>query len=120
MIPLILLAGAAIAGVAVAVAVYWKEISAWLKRIWDKLPPIIKQHLQGALSFVKRIGATALNIMKYYSYNKETKKWNETVVTTEVDESTVPEKFRKMAGYTSSQEVETTDDLEKELSLSLS
>lgn len=118
MIPLILLAGATIAGV--AVAVYWKEISAWLKRIWDKLPPTIKQHLQGALSFVKRIGTTALNIMKYYSYNEETKKWSETIVSTEVDESTVPEKFRRKTGYTSNQEIETTDDLEKELSMSLS
>lgn len=118
MLPVLLLAGAALAGV--AIAVYWKEISAWLKRIWDKLPPAIKNHLKGALSFVQRIGNTARNIMKYYSYNEETKKWNETIVTTEVDESTIPDKFRKMAEYGNSQEVETTDDLEKELQMSLS
>lgn len=117
MLPVLLLAGAAIAGV--AIAVYWKEIGAWLKRIWDKLPPAIKNHLKGALSFVQRIGNTARNIMKYYSYNEETKKWNETVVTTEVDESTVPAKFRNMVAYDQNQEVETTDDLEKELQLTL-
>lgn len=117
MLPVLLLAGVALAGV--AIAVYWKEINAWLKRIWEKLPPVVKNQLKGALSFVKRIGNTAHNIMKYYSYNEETKKWNETIVTTEVDESTVPAKFRNMAGYSQNQEVETTDDLEKELKLTL-
>lgn len=117
MLPVLLLAGAAIAGV--AVAVYWKEISAWLKRIWEKLPPDIKNHLKGALSFVQRIGDTARNIMKYYSYNEETKKWKETYVVNEVDESTVPAKFRNMVEYNQNQEVETTDDLEKELQLTL-
>lgn len=117
MIPVLLLAGVALAGV--TIAVYWKEIGAWLKRIWEKLPPVVKNQLKGALSFVKRIGNTALNIMRYYSYNEETKQWNETVVTTEVDENTVPAKFRNMAGYSQNQEVETTDDLEKELKLTL-
>lgn len=117
MIPVLLLAGVALAGV--AIAVYWKEINAWIKRVWDKLPSAIKNHLKGALSFVQRIGNTARNIMKYYSYNETTKKWNETIVSTEVDESTVPAKFRNMAGYSQNQEVETTNDLEKELQLEL-
>lgn len=115
MIPLIILAGAAIAGTAV-IASYWKEIKSWLSRIYDRLPEVVKKYLKGALSFVKRIGATALNIMKYYSYNEDTKKWNETVVTTEVDESTVPDKFREMVNYQRKNEVETTEELELALS----
>lgn len=117
MLPLLLLAGGVIIGA--AVAIYWKEIAAWLKRIYAKLPPIIKRYLQGALSFVQRIGNTFKNIMKYYSYNEETKKWNETVVTTEVDENTIPDHIRKKVQATQN-EVETTQDLEKELKLELS
>lgn len=54
--------------------------------------------------------------MKYYSYNEETKKWNETVVTQEVDESTIPDHIRRKVQSTS-QEVDITDEMEKELSL---
>lgn len=115
MLPLLLLAGGALIGA--GIAIYWKEIAAWLKRIYEKLPPIIKQYLQGALSFIQRIGNTFKNVMKYYSYNEETKKWTETVVSTEVDESKIPAKFRNKLKSTI--EVETTDDLEKELKLEL-
>lgn len=116
MLPLLLLAGGVALGI--TVAIYWKNITAWLERIWEKLPPIVKDYLQGALAFVRRIGDTVKNIVKYYSYNEETKKWNETVVTQEVDESTIPESIRKKLDYSS--EVETTDDLQRELKLNLS
>lgn len=114
MLPLLLLAGGVALGI--TVAIYWKNIKAWLERIWEKLPPIVKDYLQGALAFVRRIGDTVKNIVKYYSYNEETKKWNETVVTQEVDESTIPDHIRRKVQSTS-QEVDITDEMEKELSL---
>lgn len=116
MLPVLLLVGGALIGA--GIAIYWKNIAEWLKRIYVKLPPVIKQYLQGALSFAQRIGSTFKNVMKYYSYNEETKKWNETVVTTEVDESTIPAHIRNKLNQSS--EVETTQDLEKELKLELS
>lgn len=75
MLPALLLVGGALIGA--GIAIYWKNIAEWLKRIYAKLPPVIKQYLQGALSFAQRIGSTFKNVMKYYSYNEETKKWNE-------------------------------------------
>lgn len=75
MLPVLLLVGGALIGA--GIAIYWKNIAEWLKRIYAKLPPVIKQYLQGALSFAQRIGSTFKNVMKYYSYSKETKKWNE-------------------------------------------
>ncbi len=118
MIPVAYLVGAAIV-TAVVVGVFWKEISAWIKRIWEKLPESVKANLQGAKAFVEKIGSTAKNIMAYYSYNKDTDKWNETIVTKEVSMSEIPDDIRKKVERSGGR-AEITEELEKKLELSMS
>ncbi|MDO5652281.1 MAG: hypothetical protein Q4G13_09165 [Moraxella sp.] len=118
MIPVLLIVGAGAAILGAAVAVYWKNIRDWLKRVLDKLPSSIKEKIQGVQVFAQRIGNTFKNIMKYYSYDKNTNQWNETVVTTEVDASTVPEHIRRKIENASNETADISDDLEKELKMS--
>lgn len=114
MISVLLLAGAAIVGAA-AVAVFWKDIAAWLSRVWEKLPHNIKENLQGAKAFIENVASKIKNIWYYYSYNRDTQKWTETVVSKEVSESEIPqdilEKMRR------SNKVDITSEAEKQLEL---
>lgn len=117
MIPVVWLVGAAVVG-AVVVAAFWKEIAAWLKRVWEKLPPVVKQTLQGAKSFIEKVAAAVRNVWYYYSYNQETQKWTETVVSREVDESSIPKEIRaKMKG---SSKIDITDEAEGQLKMMMS
>ena len=109
------LVGAALGAITV---IYWKNIAKWIKTVYNSLPFKIKKELQGAVSFIKRVGNSFSNIMKYYSHNKEINQWKLTTVTQEVDESTIPEHIR--AKLTKNSEIETTQELEKELKMSLS
>lgn len=115
MIPVLLLGGLALAGI--ALAAYWKEIANWLKRIWQKLPSSIKDRLQGAVALVRKIGDTFKNVMKYYSYDKDTKKWSETVVTKEVNESEIPDHIRSR--LIKQNETDISEDLEEQLKMAL-
>lgn len=111
------IAGAVFGVVAgVVTAIYWENIREWIKEVYENLPIKIKETLVGATSFAKRFGLSFQNIMKYYSYDKELNKWEMTVVTQEVDESTIPDHIRRKVQSTS-QEVDITDEMEKELSL---
>ncbi len=116
MIPVLLLGGVALAA-GIAIAAYWKEINAWVQRIWAKLPHSVKDKLQGAVALARRIGNTFKNIMKYYAYDSNTKKWTETVVTKEVNESDIPKHIRSRLRET--EEVDISEDFQKELQLSL-
>lgn len=116
MIPAILLGGVALAA-GIAIAIYWKEIGAWLKRIWDKLPASVKQNLKGAVALAKRIGNTFKNIMKYYAYDSNTNKWSETVVTKEVNESDIPKHIRERLHST--EEVDISTDLQEKLEMTI-
>ena len=116
MIPLIWLVGVAIVGAAgVALAVYWKDIVAWLSRVYDKLPDSVKQNLQGATAFVHKLSGVIKNIMNYYSYNEKTQKWTETIVSKEVNENDIPKHIREKMAKTA--KVDITDELEEKLEL---
>lgn len=116
MIPLLLLGGIALAG-GIAIGMYWKNIAGWLKKIWEKLPPSIKQQLQGAVALAQKVASVFKNIMKYYSYDSQTKKWQETVVTTEVNESEIPEHIRSR--LQNSNQVDISTELQEKLELAL-
>ena len=47
MIPLLLLGGIALAGV--AIGVYWKNIAKWLKNIWKSCLQVLKKICKGQL-----------------------------------------------------------------------
>lgn len=113
---LLFVAGAV--GTTVVVATYWEEIRAWVKEIYHALPPSIQQTLKGAISLIQKLANSIKNVMKYYSYNSQTNKWTETIVSKDVDESTVPEHIRMKLHHTN--EVDTTKDLEREIKLTLS
>lgn len=115
MIPLVLLGAGLLLGA--GVAIYWKKLAAWIKRIWERLPYSVKQNLQGATTFVKKIYGTFTDVINYYSYDREAKSWSETTVTKEVNENDVPAHIRaKLQG--SAESVETTDEVEEKLKLS--
>ncbi len=114
MIPLIWLAGAAVVG-AVVLAAFWKEIVAWIEKIYAKLPPSIKENLQGAVAFVERVAGAIKNIMNYYSYNEKTEKWTETVVSREVDENQIPKHIREK--LKTQNKADITDELQEKLEL---
>lgn len=113
MIPFVLLGAAAVG--AVALALYWKELVAWLKRVHDKLPESVKRNLQGATAFVHKLGGVVKNIMNYYSYNEKTEKWTETVVSKEVNESDIPKEIREKMAKTA--KVDITDKVQEKLEL---
>ena len=117
MIPLIWLAGAGIAAVAGAVVLvaFWKEIVAWVDKVMAKLPPSVRENLQGAVAFVERVAGAIKNLMNYYSYDEQTQKWTETVVSREVDESQIPKHIREKMKAQS--KVDITDDLQEQLEL---
>lgn len=94
MIPIIWLIAAVTAGVAgVTIAVYWKDIVAWMKHTLENIPKSIKENLQGFTAFVKKLDDTINNLVYFYSYDKDNKKWTETVVSREVDPNDVPEEI---------------------------
>lgn len=119
-ISLAVIAGTFAVGAVVGVVVvkYWDNIKSWIKKIWEKLPIKIKKNLQGATSFVKRLGNSFSNIMNYYSHDEKLNQWSITTFTQEVDEDTIPEHIR--AKLKQKNEVDTTQDLERELKISLS
>ncbi len=114
MIPVIILAGAVALG-AVVLAKFWKEINEWISRIWKKLPPHVKEHLQGAKAFLERVEATVKNVFYYYSYNNETEKWTETVVSRQVDPESIPQDIREKMRERNNLEI--TDDVKQMLTV---
>ncbi len=114
MLPVLFL-GAAAVGTAIAVAVYWKEIRAWLNRIWEKLPPSIKENLQGAKAFIDKIDNVFKNVMKYYSFNEQTQKWQETVVTKEVNQKDIPKDILEKFQARQKHSLDISTDIEKHL-----
>lgn len=112
MIPLVVLGGMAVA-TAVVLAIFWKEIRAWLARVWEKLPPNIKEQLQGAKAYLEKIESAVKNVFYYYSYNKQTLKWTETVISREVDPQSIPKDIAdKMKRH---DKLDITEDVEKQL-----
>lgn len=116
MIPLLLLGAAALTATVVLVA-FWKEIKQFIQRVWEKLPPIIKQQLQGAKVFIQRIARVVKNLFYYYSYNKESQKWTETVVSREVDPNSIPEDIMKKMQQGNTEKVDISDEYEQQMML---
>lgn len=114
MIPFILL-GAALAGGAIVLAVFWKEIVSWVKRVMDRLPDSVKKNLEGVTAFVEKLKGVVKNIMNYYSYDQKTEKWTETVVSREVDPSQIPKNIREQMERRS--KVDISDEFQEKLEL---
>ncbi len=116
MIPLILLGAAALTGA--LIAVYWKKIVKWLQAAYEYLPESLKKRIQGFVTLVKAIHGVFKNIVKYYSYNEETQKWKQTIVTQEVNESEIPDEIKAKIKSSMTGEVDTSEDVREKLELS--
>lgn len=115
-----LLIGGAILGA--ALVAFWQEIKDWFIKIWHKLPTQIKDDLKGVLVFAKEITTNAAHniircTMKYYSYNAITNQWNETIVSKQITSNDIPEHIKNRLKQ--GNEIDITDDLSKELKLTL-
>lgn len=117
MLPLILLGAVALTGT--LIAVYWKKIVKWLKAAYDFLPEDIKKKVKGFITLVKSVGSLFKNIVKYYSYNKDTGKWKQTILTQEVDESEIPAEILAKVKKSPTQEVDTSEELRQKMELTV-
>jgi hypothetical protein len=96
-----------------AVLVFWKEIGAWLKRVVSKVQEMINMAVVGVKTFAQRIGNRLKEIAKNYS-RKEDGKWQETIVTKEVEMNDVPADILAKVNK-STDAVDISQELELEL-----
>lgn len=113
-IGLFLLAGAVTGAVVIT---FWKEIREWFIDVWHKLPSQLRQDLKGVLAFVQKIDNIITAAIKYYSYNKGTNEWNETIVSKIVSTNDIPDHIRRR--LSEGKELDITNDFRKELDLTL-
>lgn len=112
MIPLVLLAGAAILGIG-AVATFWNDIKDWIVRGAKKVAEMVRGVVFGFRVFAKKMREAFNEISRHYSKDRQGN-WEETTVTRKVDLSEVPQDILNMANATS--ETDITNKLELELS----
>ena len=112
MIPILLLA----AGIAIGVALFWKELVSWMQRAIEKVKQIVSGVLEGAKTFIARMSDGLKNIAKYYSKNKITNEYEETVTKKAVNENDVPEELRAKISMKMNVEIDTTTELLAKLS----
>lgn len=98
---------------ALAVASFWKDIVAWMKKVVEKVKEIVAKAVVGFKIFVTRMAEAIREIAKNYSQDQHGR-WQETIVTREIPESEVPAdilaKVRRNGG-----EVDVTKELELQL-----
>lgn len=92
-----LIAGAAIIAGASLLAAFWNDITAWLKRAFQKVKEVVQAVVLGTKIFIKKMGEAFKEISKHYS--KKGVKWQETIVTKEISASEVPDEIKAKAGY---------------------
>lgn len=103
-----ILAGLALVGI----ALYWRNIIEWIGRVWEKLQQRIQGNIEGVRTFIVKTKEGFKNETKYYSRNKITEEWEETVILKSVDESEIPRSIlQNIKGCEIGSEVETTKDL---------
>ena len=109
-----LLAGAAVGA---AVVIFWKDIREFFIKSWNALPQDVRHDLHGVVAFAQKIDAKMMSMLNYYSYNVGTNEWSETIVTKTITANDIPEHIRNR--MQTGQKVNITDDLQKELKLTL-
>jgi len=100
-----------LAAALVALAVFWKELIEWIRRAIDKIKQIVSGVLAGVKTFIVRMSDGLKNIAKYYSKDKITNEYEETVTKKAVDENEVPEELRAKIKAQMNVEVDTTEEL---------
>ena len=96
----------------IGIALYWKNIVQWINRVWQKLQERLQGVIEGVRTFIVKTKDGFKNSTKYYSRDKITEEWQETVILKSVDESEIPTSIlKKMNGCSIGSEIETTEEL---------
>lgn len=86
------------------------------KKMLEYVAMVVIGVVFGTIALISWIGSgVARLINKFFSYDKNTDKWTETIVTQEIDANEVPEHIRQMAGYGLGKDVDITHELEMQL-----
>lgn len=94
------------------IALYWKNIIQWIERVWQKLQERIHGTIEGVKTFIVKTKEGFKNSTKYYSRNKITEEWQETVILKPVEENEIPKDIlQRMKGCSIGSEIETTEQL---------
>lgn len=109
-----LVAGAAAAGIILA---FWDEIRNFFIDSFNRLPQKIQKDLQDFVVLAQAIDRTILSTLEYYSYDRQTQNWSVTTETKSISANDVPEHIRQKLA--SGNQANITDDLKKELNLTL-
>jgi hypothetical protein len=91
MIPIAIIAGAAIVGLVFT----WKKVVEWIKRVIDKLSQIIAGVIEGFKPLFARVADGFQQICKVYAKNAITNEWEETVTRKKIAENEVPKELRE-------------------------
>lgn len=115
MIPVLLIAAAAVVGVGVGVVVatFWEDIVKWIKQTVKKVQEKIKQIIVGFKVFLQQAEKYIREISKHYSKNEQGR-WQETIVTCEISEDKVPADILAKLNKTS-EEVDISSEMQLQL-----
>lgn len=98
------------------ISLYWRSIVEWIQRVWRKVQERVASAVEGVRTFIVKTANGYKNCTKYYSRNKITNEWQETVILKEVDESEIPFSIRRsIVNRPINIEVETTNEFAKVL-----
>ena len=114
MIPVLLLVGLLGVGVGAVLANFWEDIVNWLKKAIVKVQNFIRRTVIGFTIFLKKINRLIKEISKHYSKNEQGR-WEETIVTREINEDEVPAEIRAKLGKASN-ELDISHEMQLQLS----
>lgn len=112
MISIALILGVSILLGATLIVKYWNKVIEVMKRAIYKLQTMVEGVLVGSAVFIRKVGEKFQNRTKHYS-RTNLGKWEETIVTYELEENEVPDEYKNYAV------LDNEYDLTKELELQL-
>ena len=95
MLGTLLIVGAVSALAGAVIHAYWKHIIKWLAKAAEKIKSVLNVAVEGAETFIKRVGAGFKNMSENYSKLPDGKWRKDTVIEQSyIDENDVPEEIR--------------------------
>lgn len=96
----------------VAVSVFWRNIAEWIMRLWKKVEAYISNAVEGVKTFIVKTQEGFKNCVKFYSCNKVTQEWQETVVRKSINENEIePDILQRIKNRSIGSEIETTKEM---------
>lgn len=114
MIPFVIIAAVALAGI--VVVTFWDEIKKYLGVAIKKVKQVLPAAIVGFTTFLQTLDVRESFKAAYKFYSKDKNdKWHETVVTKEISESEVPAEIRLRAERANGKAIDISDELALEL-----